>query len=116
MSELMEKILAGKAVERERLAALSYEEKLALVEKMRDRGLLIKNPTFVQVSGNAVGLSVIGARLVESKPLVAHLLPDQLNVLQNSKTLSVELRKQPERWIVARVEEPEPEFAFPFPA
>jgi hypothetical protein len=116
MSELMEILLAGKAAERRRLAALSYEEKLALVEKLRDRGLLIKNPTIVQVSGDAVGLSVIGARLVEPMLPAFHLLPDQLNALQNSKTLSVELRKQPERWIVARVEEPEPEFAFPFPA
>jgi hypothetical protein len=42
MSELMEKILADKAAERKRLVALPYEEKLALLEKMRDRSLLIK--------------------------------------------------------------------------
>jgi hypothetical protein len=39
----MEKILAGKDAERKRLVSLPYEEKLALLEKMRDRGLLIKN-------------------------------------------------------------------------
>jgi hypothetical protein len=41
MSELMAKILAGKRERRKRLAALPFAEKLALVEKMRDRSLLI---------------------------------------------------------------------------
>jgi hypothetical protein len=41
MSELMDKILRGKEESRKRLAALSFEEKIALVEKMRDRDLLI---------------------------------------------------------------------------
>ena len=45
MSELMEKILAGKRASRKRLAALPFAEKLALVEKMRDRSrLLAANP------------------------------------------------------------------------
>ena len=43
MSELMEKCLADKAAERKRLVSLSFEEKLTLLEKMRDRSLLIKN-------------------------------------------------------------------------
>ena len=42
MSELMEKLLADKAAARKRLVALSFEEKLTLLEQMRDRGLLIK--------------------------------------------------------------------------
>jgi hypothetical protein len=41
MSELMEKILRRKEESRKKLAALSFEEKIALVEKMRDRSLLI---------------------------------------------------------------------------
>ena len=45
MSELMEKVLAGKRESRKRLAALPFAEKLALVEKMRDRSrLLAANP------------------------------------------------------------------------
>ena len=48
MSELMEKLLADKAAERKRLVALSFEEKLTLLEKMRDRGLLIKNSASAQ--------------------------------------------------------------------
>lgn len=43
MSELMEKLLADKAEARKRLVELPYEEKLTLLEKMRDRDLLIKN-------------------------------------------------------------------------
>jgi hypothetical protein len=45
MSALMEKILAGKRKTRKRLAALPFEQKLTLMEKMRDRSLLLaKNP------------------------------------------------------------------------
>ncbi len=41
MNELMEKILAGKRESRKQLAALPFAQKLALVEKMRDRSRLI---------------------------------------------------------------------------
>jgi hypothetical protein len=41
MSELMDKILAAKARERKRLAALPFREKVAILEKLRDRSLLI---------------------------------------------------------------------------
>jgi hypothetical protein len=41
MSELMDKMLAGKRKAREALAALPFEEKLVLIEKMRDRSLLL---------------------------------------------------------------------------
>ena len=41
MTELMEKILAGKRESRKHLAGLPFAQKLALVEKMRDRSLLI---------------------------------------------------------------------------
>jgi len=41
MSELMERILSSKREARKRLAALPFAQKLALVEKMRDRSLLI---------------------------------------------------------------------------
>ena len=45
MSELMDKILAAKARERKRLAALPFSEKVAILEKLRDRSLLIaKSP------------------------------------------------------------------------
>ncbi|HEY5041869.1 MAG TPA: hypothetical protein VIK53_07685 [Verrucomicrobiae bacterium] len=49
MSALMEKILAGKRKARKRLAALPFERKLTLMEKMRDRSLLLaKNPLRTQ--------------------------------------------------------------------
>jgi len=41
MSELMEKVLADKRKARKRLATLPFEQKLILLEKMRDRNLLI---------------------------------------------------------------------------
>jgi len=41
MSDLMNKILAAKAQLRRELAALPFEQKIALVEKMRDRSLLM---------------------------------------------------------------------------
>jgi hypothetical protein len=64
MSELMEKLLADKAAERKRLVALPFEEKLTLLEKMRDRSLLIKKSSAVQKPGDAAaaGLSATGAR------------------------------------------------------
>lgn len=45
MSELMRRVLDAKRKSRLRLAALSFEEKIAIVEKMRARGLsLAANP------------------------------------------------------------------------
>ena len=41
MNELMEKILARKRAARKQLAALPFAQKLAIVEKMRDRSLLL---------------------------------------------------------------------------
>ena len=53
MSELMEQLLADKAAERKRLVALPFEEKLTLLEKMRDRGLQIKQSAPVRRLGGA---------------------------------------------------------------
>ncbi len=50
MSELMDKILTGKRASRKRLAALPFAEKLALVEKMRDRSRLIASSPLRQHS------------------------------------------------------------------
>ena len=41
MSELWEKVLEGKRKSRQQLANLSFEEKIAITEKLRDRSLLI---------------------------------------------------------------------------
>jgi len=41
MSELRDQILAGKRESRKRLAALPFAKKLLLLEKLRDRSLLI---------------------------------------------------------------------------
>jgi hypothetical protein len=45
MSELMDKILAAKARERKRLAALPFSKKVAILEKLRERSLLISEST-----------------------------------------------------------------------
>ena len=45
MSELMDKILAAKARTRKELASLPFDQKLDLMEKMRERNaMLAKNP------------------------------------------------------------------------
>jgi len=64
MSELMEKLLADKAEERKRLVALSFEEKLTLLERMRDRSLLIKKSAPERHPENALPaeLPATGAR------------------------------------------------------
>ena len=41
MSHWMRRVLEGKRETRERLAALSFSEKLILLEKLRDHSLLI---------------------------------------------------------------------------
>ena len=113
MSEMMDRILAGKLAERKRIAALPFEQKLTIMEQLRDRSFSIRNPTFVMVSGDAVESSALGAHIMGLTPLAYCQLQDQLHTRQNSRTLFVELRKQPERWLVASVEESGPEFASP---
>ena len=61
MSELMEKILADKINERKRLVSLPFEEKLTLMEKMRDRSLLIRRSAVATVSEAAVELEDLHA-------------------------------------------------------
>ena len=123
MSELMKKILADKLKTRKRLANLPFEQKLTLMEKMRDRGLLIAANSlrvrrhsimpFVVVSGDGVGLSGLGAHTGGLMPLAVRQLPDQSNILQNSETLFAELNTRSERWHVTRLEQVEPEFESP---
>jgi hypothetical protein len=44
MTELMEKLLAAKSEERKRIASLPIEQKIELLEKLRDRQLSIRRP------------------------------------------------------------------------
>jgi hypothetical protein len=112
MNEQMEKILADKTAERERVVALPFDQKITLLEKLRDRNFLIQRPTVVTVTGNVVVSSVSGARISESTPPPSHQLQGQWHAPQNSGTLFVVLRKPPARWIPEQVEGLEPEFAF----
>ncbi len=114
MSELMEKILADKLVERKRLVSLPFEEKLTLMEKMRDRTLLIQRPTVVMVSGDGVVLEEADVHKMGVMPLASHQLQDQSNIRQNSVTLIARLLKQPARWQLDPMVEAgcEPEFEF----
>lgn len=41
MNEIMQQILADKAANRKRLAALPFEQKLSIMEKLRDRAITI---------------------------------------------------------------------------
>jgi hypothetical protein len=56
MSELMDKILAGKLKTRRELAALPFDQKLEIMEKMRARSaLLAENPLRKPKSASAPG-------------------------------------------------------------
>jgi hypothetical protein len=115
MSELMKKILADKFKTRKRLANLPIEQKLTLMEKMRDRSRLLAanslrnrlNATtpLIVVSGDVGVLSETGAHKWSRMPPIVRLFPSQSNTLQNSETLSEELKKQPEYWNIAGSEE-----------
>jgi len=48
MSDWMRRVLEGKRETRKRLAALPFSEKLILLEKLRDRSLLIASTTLRQ--------------------------------------------------------------------
>jgi hypothetical protein len=55
MTELMKKILEGKDATRKELAALPFDQKLALTKKMRDRSLLLaSNPLRQRVGINSL--------------------------------------------------------------
>lgn len=115
MNELTQKILTAKNEERQRLSTLPIEEKLEIMEKLRDMELAIRKPTTVTVAGGVV-VGISGAQIVGLRPPAFHQSPNQSNTRQISKTLSAVLKKQPERWQI----EPEPELergsAFPLKA
>lgn len=103
MSELMKKILADKLKTRKSLARLPIEKKLAIMERMRDRNLLLatnslRNPPsmttpLVVVSGEKGVLSETGAHKWSRIPPVVRLFPDKSNILQNLETLFEESKK-----------------------
>jgi hypothetical protein len=94
MSDLMKIILADKLKTRKRLAKLPIEQKLTMLEQMRDRSRLLagnslrnryKTTTpFVVVSGNEGVLLETGARKWAMMSPVVRLFPDQSDTLQNS--------------------------------
>jgi len=113
MSERMDRILADKASNRERIAALPIEQKLTMMERLRDMSFSIQNPTVAVVSGEGVVLSALGVQIMGSRPPVGYQLPSQPHTPQNAVTLIAELRKQPERWLVEQLGESALEFAAP---
>jgi hypothetical protein len=104
MNDLMQRILADKLKTRKSLAALPFEQKLTILEKMRDRSSLIAGNVlrtrrasampFVAVSGDVVVLSGLVSQRLASKPLVFRQYSDQPNTLQNSETKVVESKTQ----------------------
>jgi hypothetical protein len=52
MSELMKKIADARLAERERLVALPIEQKLIILEKLRERSFSIKNPAVATAPGS----------------------------------------------------------------
>jgi hypothetical protein len=96
MSDFFQKILLDKLTARKHIAGLPVEQKLTLMEKMRDRSVLIsqnplragKPPTtpVVVVSGNAVVLFVRGAHLESSMLRASRQLQGQSSTVQISVT------------------------------
>jgi len=102
MNKAMEKLLKGKREMREKLGNLPFGKKLAMVEKMRDRSLLLaSNPLrrpIISVSGDGVGSSAIGANTERLKPPVFRRSPGQSNIRQNSVSVVASLSKRTEQW------------------
>jgi hypothetical protein len=108
MSELMKNILADKLKTRKRLAALPVEQKIALMEKMRDRSRLLAvsalrkryadTTPLIVVSGDGEVLSEAGGHKWAMMPPVVRLFPDQSNIRPNAESLFEESKRQPEYW------------------
>lgn len=104
MSELMNKILADKIKTRKQLAALPFEEKLAIMEKIRQRStMLAESPlrkqmppvtTSVVVAGGAVVSSGPDAHKTGLTPPAYHPPQGQSNIRQNSETVTGIVRSQ----------------------
>jgi hypothetical protein len=118
MSEMMKKILADKARTRKRLAALPFDKKLAILERMRDRNIAIstsplrslyQTKPFVVVAANGEMMTIAGSPSTVLKRPVVRQFQDQLNILQSSKTEVVGLEKLTEYLNVKNPEQVEPE-------
>lgn len=107
----MDKILADKAKTRKELADLPFDEKLTIMEKIRERSaLLAENPlrkqsspttAVVIVAGGSVVLSGLDARKTVTTPPAFHQLQHQSNILQNSGTGVAIARSQAGRYKLA---------------
>ena len=119
MSELMKRILADKLKTRKSLAALPIEQKLTLMERMRDRSLLLaSNPLktrrfvtmpVVVVSGDGQLLGFDAQTRMLMSP-VFRQFPVQSDTLQNAETLFEGIETRPEDSRVNRWKQSEPEF------
>ena len=118
MNDLMQRVLREKAETRKRLINLPIEEKLALMEKMRDRRRLIdasslrmkladmpKTETVV-ISGDGEVLSVLGVERTAWMRLGHHQLPTQPNTHQNSVSLTARLQKRSGQWQMTPLDSP----------
>jgi hypothetical protein len=59
MSDLMDKIMAGKAKTRKELARLPFDEKLAIMEKIRQRSALLEESSLRKQEPPATALASI---------------------------------------------------------
>ena len=106
MSELLDKILAGKAKTRLELAELPWAQKLALVKKMNERSMMIaKSPLGMRsraIKPAVVATVVVndgGGRPLSTEPHTMGLtpparyqFPSQQNIRQNSITVIAGLK------------------------
>lgn len=102
MSGLWQRILEDKQRHRRHLRELPFREKVAILEKLRDRSALIsQNPlrerpfAIMQVGVNG---RVVSAHAGVSKSKVYLQPPSQWSMSRSSATVSVRLGELPEPW------------------
>jgi len=97
----MKKILAAKLAARKLNANLPIEDKLTMMERMRDRSRMIAGNSlrwrhsampFLVVAGDGVVLSGLVSKRLALTPPVVRQYSNQPNTLQNAETLIVETR------------------------
>jgi len=102
MSDLFNRILADKKQYRKHLGGRSFREKVAILEKLRDRSVMLsqhplRNPPSgvlkVEVSGKEISV-----RAGPSKQTVYFQSPARSSISQNSATVSGILKGQSEHW------------------
>jgi hypothetical protein len=101
MSELMDRLLREKLLARRRLAALPFEEKIELMQKIRERNRSIaEHPLRVIYQEPTVILTILGSgspvtsRIGVSRPRAYYQFPSESNTPQSSASAFAKAPRQ----------------------